>query len=255
MKRIINKNIDLMNKEFSEIYLKQFDTTRLIFRIVDNNQEIDLSNLKAEIVFTKPNKMIVIQNAVIDKNNKVIIADLLEDCVRNYGNSKIEVELKEETEVVSSFQINAKIEKSSKENIKSDNTPNYIEEMENTVKDLNNKGNNIIKEHEKLIEEVQNALGNINNRNEHIYILNIEEETEKGAEITLPCNYMVGQNVLDVYLNEGLLKKATSSDNEGHYYEVGENNSISNKIKLTNDWSFISGLGWYLLLKVRGYYE
>lgn len=59
-----------------------------------------------------------------------------------------------------------------------------------------------------------------------------------GKEITLPCNYKVGQDVLDVYWNG--IKLLLSSDDigtDGHYREIGNNNSISNKIKLTTDWN------------------
>lgn len=85
------------------------------------------------------------------------------------------------------------------------------------------------------------------------YKLKFDDDTEKGAEITLPCKYKVGQDVLDVYLCTELLQKATSSDETGHYFEVGDKDTISNKIKLTDDWNIVKG--WFFVLKVRGYYE
>ncbi len=55
-----------------------------------------------------------------------------------------------------------------------------------------------------------------------------------------------------VYGSE-ILIKASTSDEEGHYYEVGEDGTISNKIKLTNDWSLLAGEQLDLL--IQGKYE
>lgn len=72
----------------------------------------------------------------------------------------------------------------------------------------------------------------------HKYILKVSQDTALGATVTIPCYYKVGQDVLDVYLNgDRLIKCSTYDDkNTGHYSEVGENDSISNKIKITSDW-------------------
>lgn len=87
----------------------------------------------------------------------------------------------------------------------------------------------------------------------HRYKLVINEDTENGAEVILPCNYKVGAEVLDVYLNGERLVKADSADTEGHYYEVGEKDSISNKIKITVDWKLEAED--LLDLSVRGEYN
>ena len=71
--------------------------------------------------------------------------------------------------------------------------------------------------------------------------MQIEEDTEKCKTLTIPLYYKVGTNELDVYLNGKMLIKASTSDNEGNYYEIGENNNISNQIKLTNDWNLEEG--------------
>ena len=72
-------------------------------------------------------------------------------------------------------------------------------------------------------------------------MLTIIETTGKGAIITLPINYKVGTDVLDIYLNGERLLKASTTDSEGHYYEVGEADSISNQIKITDDWNLDAG--------------
>lgn len=86
------------------------------------------------------------------------------------------------------------------------------------------------------------------------YYLKINADTTEGQEITLPCYYKVGEEVLDVYLNgERLIKSSDDSGTDGHYREVGETGSISNKIKTTTDWSLASGD--VLDLVVRGEYN
>lgn len=86
------------------------------------------------------------------------------------------------------------------------------------------------------------------------YTLEITEDKTAGQEITLPCYYKVGEEVLDVYLNgERLLKSSDDAGTDGHYREVGTTGSISNKIKTTTDWSLEEGD--VLDLVVRGEYS
>lgn len=86
------------------------------------------------------------------------------------------------------------------------------------------------------------------------YILEITEDKTAGQEITLPCYYKVGEEVLDVYLNgERLIKSSDDSGTDGHYREIGTTGSISNKIKTTTDWSLEEGD--ILDLVVRGEYN
>ena len=86
------------------------------------------------------------------------------------------------------------------------------------------------------------------------YTLEITEDKTAGQEITLPCYYKVGEEVLDVYLNgERLIKSSDDSGTDGHYREIGTTGSISNKIKTTTDWSLEEGD--ILDLVVRGEYN
>ncbi len=86
------------------------------------------------------------------------------------------------------------------------------------------------------------------------YSLKINADTTEGQEITLPCYYKVGEEVLDVYLNgERLLKSTDDAGTDGHYLEVGDAGSISNKIKTTTDWNLEKGD--VLDLVVRGEYN
>lgn len=77
---------------------------------------------------------------------------------------------------------------------------------------------------------------------EHKYILKITSDITAGTAVTIPCNYKVGANVLDVYLNgERLILSSDDTGTDGHYCEVGETDSTSNQIKTTSDWSLESG--------------
>lgn len=87
--------------------------------------------------------------------------------------------------------------------------------------------------------------------NEHSSVMKITADTVKGATITLPKKYKVGAGVLDVYINgEKLIKSSDEAGTNGHYIEVGEVKSISNQIKITNDWNLEAGD--YLEFIVRG---
>ena len=86
------------------------------------------------------------------------------------------------------------------------------------------------------------------------YTLEITEDKTAGQEITLPCYYKVGEEVLDVYLNgERLLKSSDDAGTDVHYREIGDTGSISNKIKTTTDWNLEADD--ILDLVVRGEYN
>lgn len=95
---------------------------------------------------------------------------------------------------------------------------------------------------------------NVNNLITHKYSLEIDSDKTAGEETTIPCYYKVGEDVLDVYLNgERLLKSSDDSGTDGHYLEVGDSGSISNKIKTTTDWNLEEGD--VLDLVIRGEYN
>lgn len=142
MKREIKVRVDLNVKSYDEVMLKQLDSTQLQFEVYQANTRVVLENLTASIIFLKPNGKIVIQSAIIDSVNNIVKVNLKADCVRNYGRGKIEVELKKDDEVVSSFQLDVKIEKTAKDYTPSENEPNYIERVEEALRDLENKVQN-----------------------------------------------------------------------------------------------------------------
>ena len=89
---------------------------------------------------------------------------------------------------------------------------------------------------------------------QHTYNLILNENVNAGGEITLPFKYKVGANVLQVYyMGQLLLLSSDDAGSDGHYREVGEADSISNKIKLTTDWS--ASKGEYFKFVVKGVYE
>ena len=98
------------------------------------------------------------------------------------------------------------------------------------------------------------SLEQLNALKPHKYKLTVSTITSAGAEITLPCYYKVGQDVLDVYLeDERLIKSSDEAGTDGHYVEVGEADSISNKIKITSDWAVEAGMTFEFV--VRGEYS
>lgn len=89
---------------------------------------------------------------------------------------------------------------------------------------------------------------------QHTYNLILDENVAAGGEITLPFYYKVGANVLQVYyMGQLLLLSSDDAGTDGHYREVGTADSLSNKIKLTTDWS--AETGEYFKFVVKGVYE
>ncbi len=77
---------------------------------------------------------------------------------------------------------------------------------------------------------------------QHTYNLILDENVAAGGEITLPFYYKVGNDSLIVFY-EGLFLKLARDGTKasGSYIEVGEAETISNKIKITDDWNAESG--------------
>lgn len=171
MKRQEIITVDLKVTEYCPLKLKQFDTTEMTFDIYDDSTRVNLEGMTADLVFTKSNNTIVMQEC--DITNNQVVVNLLPDCVRLAGESKIEVELKKNNEVVSSFFIPVKIEPSSKEKIKSDNTPNYIEILEDAIE--------LEKERQK---NEQNRITAENNRNNAEGVRSEAETQRNSVEAT-----------------------------------------------------------------------
>lgn len=88
----------------------------------------------------------------------------------------------------------------------------------------------------------------------YTYNLILTENVVAGGEITLPFYYKVGANVLLVYyMGQLLLLSSDDVGTDGHYREVGTSGSLSNKIKLTMDWS--AETGEYFKFVVKGVYS
>mgnify|MGYP005774632569 CR=1 FL=1 len=98
-----------------------------------------------------------------------------------------------------------------------------------------------LQQHITDVNEEVDELENIVNttKEAHKYIQQITTTTS--GTMTIPAYYKVGQNVLDVYYNGERLIKASTSDTQGHYYEVGEQDAVSNQIQLTSDWEALAG--------------
>lgn len=79
------------------------------------------------------------------------------------------------------------------------------------------------------------------------------ETAQTGGQVTLPCYYKVGNNSLTWLCNTEVAIKASTSDTEGQYYEVGETGSISNTITLADDCELDAGDT--LSIYVRGEYS
>lgn len=102
---------------------------------------------------------------------------------------------------------------------------------------------------ETIIEEMEeNLKKTINEQVEHRYDLVLEAELADNSQIELPCYYKVGTGSLQVYFEGCLLTKGIE------YLEVGDTNSISNKIRI-NSWGEPIDVGFSFTFIVSGSYE
>lgn len=132
----------------------------------------------------------------------------------------------------------------------------YITDTDNSINTFKEKTTTNINEFKtttnKTVQDLRDSISAT--QGTHKYKLTVSTTTSSGAEITLPTYYKVGQDVLDVYLeDERLIKSSDEAGTDGHYVEVGEADSISNKIKITTDWAVEAGMTFEFV--VRGEYS
>lgn len=287
MKRVENITVDVKKIEYDEIKLKQMDTTQIVFKVLDNSKEIDLTGTQARLIFTKPNQNIVIQNATINEDQKSITADLKADCVRSYGRGKIEVEILKDDEVLSSFYLNVQIEKTSKGNMNSDNTPNYFEQLEDSLNNFKKEStalldtieeeeeervsaeNNRVESEEKRITQEQKRVEAEQKRAESEQDREEAEKLRSEAELEREKNQTILKHTVPI---TELIPKETEytlpcnykvgnhslrvhwenvlleEGENGNYMEIGDKDSTSNKIKF--GWDIEPGET--LIIEVRG---
>lgn len=174
MKRIVELVVDLQNKIYNTIFLKQMDTTIIKVKILNDNTIVDLTSQTIDIIFTKPNGTIIQQLASnIDILNGVATIPLLEDCVRQSGKAKMEIEVKNtNSEVTSSFYIPVQIEQTSKAIVSPENTENYFEEFSKAIDDF-------VAESSQMLEDISSAEATrVSNENKRISAENTRKTNE-----------------------------------------------------------------------------
>lgn len=207
MKRVIDLTVDIKKKNYNTIFLKQMDTTVINVKILDDNEEVSLASQTVDIIFTKPDYTIVEQAALeIDTEKGTAIIQLLPDCLRKYGKANMEIEIKNtDDEVTSSFYIPVQIEKTSKDNVKSDNTPNYIESMQKAIDTLRQQGTEMLEEYNRLIAAINTALSNLTTRG-HVYGI-------KRKIVDLQGNKNTSTQWTKIFDNVGLVAQAQKGSN------------------------------------------
>lgn len=174
MKRIVELVVDLQNKIYNTIFLKQMDTTIIKVKILNDNTIVDLTSQTIDIIFTKPNSTLIQQLASnIDIPNGIATIPLLEECVRQSGKAKMEIEVKNtNSEVTSSFYIPVQIEQTSKAAVSPENTENYFEEFSKAIDDF-------VEESSQMLEDISSAEATrVTNENNRISAENTRKTNE-----------------------------------------------------------------------------
>ena len=113
MLREINIILDLYKQSYNNVKLKQSDTTKLTFNVLQNGVAANLSGHSFVLNFLKSDNTVVIQNTNFDTTNitsGIVKVTLVEDCVRVAGESKIELQIKKDGNLISNFSIDAVVE-------------------------------------------------------------------------------------------------------------------------------------------------
>ena len=174
MKRIVELVVDLQNKIYNTIFLKQMDTTIIKVKILNDNTIVDLTSQTIDIIFTKPNSTLIQQLASnIDIPNGIATIPLLEECVRQSGKAKMEIEVKNtNSEVISSFYIPVQIEQTSKAAVSPENTENYFEEFSKAIDDF-------VEESSQMLEDISSTEATrVTNENNRISAENTRKTNE-----------------------------------------------------------------------------
>jgi len=148
MKRIVEIAVDLQNKIYNTIFLKQMDTTIIKVKLLNDNTIVDLTSQTIDIIFTKPNDVIIQQIASdVDVTNGIATIPLLEECVTLPGKAKMEIEVKNtNSEVTSSFYIPVQIEQTSKAAVGPENTENYFQEFAKAIDDFTSESSQMLED-------------------------------------------------------------------------------------------------------------
>lgn len=141
MEAIREKNIwlDIAKKEYQTVSLKQLDSTKLIFLIMENGVIRNCSDNSFVLNFRKGDNTIVIQTESFDTSlgseGKISVM-LDEDCVRAPGEGAIELQIYKSGKKVSSFSLDCNIDASIIHNaIPSQNKVTLIETLENKIQE------------------------------------------------------------------------------------------------------------------------
>lgn len=131
--------IDIANREYKTVSLKQFDSTKLTFLIMENGVIRNCSDNSFILNFKKGDNTIVIQTGSFNTSlaeEGIISVSLNDDCLRAPGEGAIELEIYKDSQKVSSFSLNCNIDPSLVHNfIPSQNKVTLIEELNNKIKE------------------------------------------------------------------------------------------------------------------------
>lgn len=136
MIREVNITLDLYKQNYSSVKLKQSDTTKLIFNIFTNGVTANLSSHSFILNFLKADKTVAIQNTNFDTSNiasGIVKVTLIDDCVRVAGESKIELQIKKDGNLISNFNIDVFVESALLDYTTSQNKNTVLDELNDAI--------------------------------------------------------------------------------------------------------------------------
>lgn len=117
------------------------------------------------------------------------------------------------------------------------NATSKTTEFNNNVTSKNDSFNtNAEKKLEEFNTNAEERLNNFNTNAENYelkhnyYTMTIKEEIKAEQEVEIPCEYVVGANNIDLFIDGIYLKCEKSESDVANYREIGEKGSTSNKV-------------------------
>lgn len=136
MIRDINIILDIYKQNYIPLKLKQLDTTRLNFTILENGTTVNLTGCTFSFNFLKPDNTVVLQTNNFDTSHLStgivsVVVDV--DCLRIPGASKVELEIFKDNQRISSFIFGCTVEGTLLESTPSANKTTLNEELQSTI--------------------------------------------------------------------------------------------------------------------------
>ena len=214
-------DVDLYDVYTSPITLKQNDTTRLIIKVKANGNDFDLTDKLVKYVFIRKDNSTIRDIATSIQKN-VVTLDLAAKCLELFGEGKLEVQIYENAELISSFEIDIDIAVSYAHSTELIEGGTYLKDIDTAMEALEQKADDF--------DEAEKT----RTKNENIRIEN-EKARVKAETARATAEGTRSENETDRTAAENQRALNETARQESYNSQLGEFNQ--NAINKTNDFN------------------